>query len=375
MDNDSVYTIYGLKDPRTDLVRYIGITVNHPTVRLKEHLKKAHQLNTPKDHWLCQLQHLGLKPSVVILAFAADAVEAKAIEKLWIQSEFASGWELTNSDHLTSSYDRRISQTGFFGDDRRSTPHWADWLHGLLSQLLFAFSPLKHKAMCEAGNSGLYPGCRCCPTVTSQPVNALNTQRTVVGADGWTTAPRRSQAVGEAREHLAGVQGRTDVRDVSGFRTHSQRPQAAPAPTLTEKQERVFAYFEANARYDKVKQAWVFPTVKVMAEETGCAGSYVQGLKVEWIENKVIEGEDIERLDPRDFRENVLRTRLEAPSPEPTLTEKQERIFAYFNEHAVYDKLKMTWVYPSVRVIAKDLDTVPSYVHELKLKWEWRNLV
>ena len=304
MDNDSVYTIYGLKDPRTDLVRYIGITVNHPTVRLKEHLKKAHQLNTPKDHWLCQLQHLGLKPSVVILAFAADAVEAKAIEKLWIQSEFASGWELTNSDHLTSSYDMRKFQTGIFRVDERTTPHWADWLRKLLSELIFAFSPL-------TGSHTPYPGER---HVHSEDLRqSPNDPSNAVDADGWVvTSPQHRQALGLSVNNVVPAAGVTEYLsadiahedDIERVDPRSvrqdvrpaplpRRPQAAPEPpTLTEKQEKVFAYFEANARYDKVKQAWIFPTVVVMAKETGCAGSYVQGLKVEWLENKALDEHD-----------------------------------------------------------------------------------
>ena len=119
----------------------------------------------------------------------------------------------------------------------------------------------------------------------------------VVDADGWViTSPQHRQALGLGTLAVNNVVPAAGVTEYADNIERVQpaplprRPQAAPEPpTLTEKQEKVFAYFEANARYDKVKQAWIFPTVVVMAKETGCAGSYVQGLKVEWMRNKAVE--------------------------------------------------------------------------------------
>jgi len=74
--------------------------------------------------------------------------------------------------------------------------------------------------------------------------------------------------------------------------TFTPRPPAPPPPVKpkTDKQIRVLEYLDKNARYDERKQTWVFPTTQVMANETGTVPSYIQALKVEWLESKALDG-------------------------------------------------------------------------------------
>ena len=64
--------IYGLVDPRTEEVRYIGKTV-HGMTRIYEHLRPSAMRteNTHKSKWLTQLSCLGLVPEVTPAATAA----------------------------------------------------------------------------------------------------------------------------------------------------------------------------------------------------------------------------------------------------------------------------------------------------------------
>ena len=90
-----MFTIYGLVDPRTIRIHYVGVTGNHPSVRLKEHLELKG--NAPqKNAWLAELKQLELVPSIVILEHVKDKVPAYARERAWIQAGKKLGWPLTN---------------------------------------------------------------------------------------------------------------------------------------------------------------------------------------------------------------------------------------------------------------------------------------
>jgi len=83
---EPVVTIYGLADPRTGIIRYVGQTVMAPEVRLKGHLSEATpnfrnlpSLN-PKQVWISELVELGMEPAIVILA-RTSPVEADEVER------------------------------------------------------------------------------------------------------------------------------------------------------------------------------------------------------------------------------------------------------------------------------------------------------
>lgn len=96
-----MYTIYGLIDPRTMMIRYIGLTQNHPAVRLQSHLKKIDKDgNQSKAMWLKGLLSLGLSPNVVALDFSGDLSEATHKERKWIEQGTLLGWDLLNNAYV-----------------------------------------------------------------------------------------------------------------------------------------------------------------------------------------------------------------------------------------------------------------------------------
>lgn len=99
-----MYTIYGLIDPRTYAIRYVGMTMNHPEVRLQQHLK---EFDGERGRWLEELKRIGSKPSIVILDFAPDFEEAGKKERWWITQGVVTGWSLTNDSHTSNGRRRR----------------------------------------------------------------------------------------------------------------------------------------------------------------------------------------------------------------------------------------------------------------------------
>lgn len=91
-----MYCIYGLRDPRTFHICYVGVTVNHPVWRLAQHLQDKETVNVAKHAWLADLKSIGARPDIVVLQYAPDETEAAAIEHWWIKKGAALGWPLTN---------------------------------------------------------------------------------------------------------------------------------------------------------------------------------------------------------------------------------------------------------------------------------------
>lgn len=85
--------IYGLIDPRTHAVRYVGKSAN-PAMRLKTHLKDKH--STHKVHWLNELRALGLMPHIVVIE-EVPIENWQAAECFWIAHYKASGANLVNT--------------------------------------------------------------------------------------------------------------------------------------------------------------------------------------------------------------------------------------------------------------------------------------
>jgi hypothetical protein len=59
--------IYGLLDPRTGTLRYVG-KANDAIARFKSHLRDARRRQTPVYDWIKKLQAMGLLPEIVVLA-------------------------------------------------------------------------------------------------------------------------------------------------------------------------------------------------------------------------------------------------------------------------------------------------------------------
>lgn len=104
-----MHTVYALSDPRTNQIRYIGITSNHPVERLTQHMKRKGG-NGPKNSWIDELRKFGEKPCVISLEYTETKQEALACEGFWISMAVRFGWPLTN-DAVS------IRDDEFIGDD------------------------------------------------------------------------------------------------------------------------------------------------------------------------------------------------------------------------------------------------------------------
>ncbi len=89
------WQVYGLKDPTTGVVRYVGWTVNLKR-RLRDHLKPSQLLkfNTHKVKWLRSLVTRGLIPEVQVLESGSGSGWQES-ERKWI-SYFKAAGNLTN---------------------------------------------------------------------------------------------------------------------------------------------------------------------------------------------------------------------------------------------------------------------------------------
>lgn len=58
--------IYGLVDPRTNEIMYIGMSTN-PTQRYRAHCAKPKGGDTQKNRWIDELKLVGMKPRMQIL--------------------------------------------------------------------------------------------------------------------------------------------------------------------------------------------------------------------------------------------------------------------------------------------------------------------
>lgn len=85
--------IYGLIDPRTRLIRYIGQS-SVGTKRPKQHAKSA--TDTYCRNWIRSLQRLRLTYEIIILDILDDASELDEGECWWIVFGRVCGWPLTN---------------------------------------------------------------------------------------------------------------------------------------------------------------------------------------------------------------------------------------------------------------------------------------
>jgi hypothetical protein len=85
--------IYGLKDPRSGLIRYVGKTTKRVEQRVAEHFAEARHEEHHRAHWFRNLAKLNLVPRAVVLE-VVDESSANARERYWIKQ--FSGPHLTN---------------------------------------------------------------------------------------------------------------------------------------------------------------------------------------------------------------------------------------------------------------------------------------
>lgn len=85
--------IYGLIDPFTHKVRYIG-----KTIRLKERFQNQcnEKVHTHRSHWIQSIIKRGKKPVQVVLQTLKDDEDWKSAEIRWIAVARKYGWNLVN---------------------------------------------------------------------------------------------------------------------------------------------------------------------------------------------------------------------------------------------------------------------------------------
>lgn len=94
------FIIYGLIDPNTDYIRYIGKSVSG-LKRAREHMKPSslkNDGNTHKANWIRSLKKQNLKYNIIVLDKANNFNELYEKEQYWIQTFKSQNYEfLTNS--------------------------------------------------------------------------------------------------------------------------------------------------------------------------------------------------------------------------------------------------------------------------------------
>lgn len=86
--------IYGLTDPRTGEIRYIGKSTKG-LKRPQEHGRKGRSNGRCKN-WVSSLINIGLKCGIRVLECSETLDELSAAEVRWIKIGRESGWRLTN---------------------------------------------------------------------------------------------------------------------------------------------------------------------------------------------------------------------------------------------------------------------------------------
>lgn len=91
-----MFRIYGLVDPTTDRIVYVGKCVTSLKTRLTSHLTKARtgRTKTPTGDWIRRLQAQGLRPSIRLLEASSGCW--RTVERAWVARLRAEGCQLLN---------------------------------------------------------------------------------------------------------------------------------------------------------------------------------------------------------------------------------------------------------------------------------------
>ena len=89
--------IYGLEDPRTGEIRYVGMTVQPLAVRLGEHCTASKiKVKTHKNSWIKSLVQLNMRPTIISIQ-VLPIEDLSLAEVYWIAFFRAQGLPLTNA--------------------------------------------------------------------------------------------------------------------------------------------------------------------------------------------------------------------------------------------------------------------------------------
>jgi len=96
--------VYGLVDPITLGVRYVGYTSITPEKRLSGHIYDAmsNNKNDGKGEWIRSLCLNGNEPMIIVLQSTPIQQQAILAERWWIAHGQMIGWDLLNERHITT---------------------------------------------------------------------------------------------------------------------------------------------------------------------------------------------------------------------------------------------------------------------------------
>jgi hypothetical protein len=90
--------VYGLLDPRTGSLRYVGKTHRTAHRRLRRHLAECYlRGDSHKERWLRALLRLGLEPSIIEIERCETADDLVEAERFHIAYARSSGCDLVNA--------------------------------------------------------------------------------------------------------------------------------------------------------------------------------------------------------------------------------------------------------------------------------------
>lgn len=87
--------IYGLTDPQTKEIRYIGKTATSLSERVSKHYYECRREKHHRARWIRSLLNRGLQPESIILEEVPEE-DWQWYEKWWIVYGKTQGWGLTN---------------------------------------------------------------------------------------------------------------------------------------------------------------------------------------------------------------------------------------------------------------------------------------
>lgn len=139
-----MYYVYGLVDPTSSMICYVGITGNTPHKRFVQHLSRLErEVYTPKGQWLNALIDNGYFPHIVTLQIVDTEQQAQIAERWWISHGQMIGWPLRNTSHFVKPGEPQGHQELSDSDDsflplpgnRQPTEDEADLLRRLYATL------------------------------------------------------------------------------------------------------------------------------------------------------------------------------------------------------------------------------------------------
>src|SRR5271165_1208039 len=90
------YLIYGLADPTTDEIRYVGKSCKG-LERPAEHTNPGNlKRKSKKNSWIINLKRKGLKPKIIVLEECSSGDVLNEREIFWIKQYRDNGAKLTN---------------------------------------------------------------------------------------------------------------------------------------------------------------------------------------------------------------------------------------------------------------------------------------